>query len=133
MEAAQHRELLRRAIHDYLQGSASDELEDFEVAFDAVYDTVLRKIADSGEDKRLQDGKGIGFDAEIVAGTALAVACWVGAKLLAAAVADSIHRDFIPRLDVAERQLIEWTHRPELVRKLRDRIEGILRNLSSQK
>src|SRR5271156_1530195 len=116
-----HRELLKQVVADYVQSERPDLQEDFDLAFDAIIETISSKQSSLHEAARDE----IGFDGSLLTGTLLASAGWITAKLLEAAFRDSIKRDLLPRLDQAEQMLVNHGAAPVLVKKLRVRVEAI--------
>jgi len=121
-------EILRTVVREHLVESHRETVDEFDVSFPAIIEGMRTKIeiADPLEAGSRDD---LGFDASILVGTLISTACWIGLALLRAAFKDSIERDLVPRLDAAQEMLIRWSGKPELVRALRARIEGILKKL----
>ncbi len=132
MDEPAHKSLVRQAVYDYLSETAPRELDEFAVVFDGIYDTINRKLREDAEVDEPFDRNGIAFEPALLAGTTISIACWIAAKLIAATAADSIQRDLLPHLDLAERRLTDWTRKPEMVHKLRLRVEGILKRFADR-
>ena len=130
MTEASARDIARGAAEAFLSAEAPDELEDFGIVFDAVYRKAERKIGDDF-DHETQDFStdALGFDASLVGVSMLSLVIFTAGVLAKAALLDFLKRDTGPILDKVEEALAEHSGRPELVRKIRVRVERIISEL----
>jgi Arc/MetJ family transcription regulator len=121
----EEKDLTYEVVQDYLAEHDPHEAEDLDLVFDPVYAAVAQRSEPSAGEAR----EGIGFDANLLAGTAITIATQVALELVKAALRDAMDRDGPRLLDKVEGQLIEWTGKAKLVAALRDRVERILKKL----
>lgn len=125
----EEKEMLRRVVRAYLEAESPECLEEFDVVYDSVYETIQGRLAEKESARLDHPQTGIGFDSGMVAGTAISIACWVGLTLLRAILRDSAKRDLPLALNHVEPKVAGLTGNPQLVHKLRERFEGIVQRL----
>ena len=119
--------IIQGAVRSYLEDESPEELEEFDIVFEDVYETIERRISEKQNQKDENQGEGLAFDSNIVFGTTISVACWASAILVKAVVKDYAKHD-LPRIfDKIEPKLAAWFNNPELIIALRVRIERIIR------
>ena len=116
------------AVQAYLQDKSPDKLEEFEIVFDDVYETIKRRMSKKTGQVGESQKEGLAFDAGMVVGTTISVACWISATLVKAVIKDWTIHSLPTILDKIEPKLAAWTGKEELVRSLRLRIERIIKN-----
>lgn len=121
-----NRAAIRMVVAGYLDECHPAMRDEFVVCFDDVCDSIEATEASSEEPAAGH----IGFDGSLATGTVIAVAVWMTIKFFEAAFRDSIKRDLIPRLDQAEQRLIAAGADPQMVKRIRVRVEGILEEMA---
>lgn len=116
------------AVQAYLQDKSPDKLEEFEIVFDDVYETIKRRMSEKTGQVGESQKEGLAFDAGMVVGTTISVACWISATLVKAVIKDWTIHNLPTILDKIEPELAAWTGKEELVHFLRLRIERIIKN-----
>lgn len=116
------------AVQAYLQDKSPDKLEEFEIVFDDVYETIKRRMSEKTGQVGESQKEGLAFDAGMVVGTTISVACWISASLVKAVIKDWTIHNLPTILDKIEPELAAWTGKEELVHFLRLRIERIIKN-----
>lgn len=124
--------VVRKTVRKYLETEDPKRLEEFEEVFDDVFEIVRLRI-DGGTDadslERLDDGEGVPFDAGVLQGTAITVACWIATCLSVAALkyaGKSITEEHLSRLSD---QLIERGAAERIVRKIQTILLGVIQEL----
>ena len=121
------KEVLYRAVRSYLTDAYPDSLEEFETAFDVIYETLNSQERNIEPDSSSYDA--VSLDASLIDHTVVSLACVAGYTLLKATLKDFVRRDLPKILDEIQASLSQKTGKPELVRAIRERIEGILQSL----
>lgn len=116
------------AVQAYLQDKSPDKLEEFEIVFDDVYETIKRRMSEKTGQVGESQKEGLAFDAGMVVGTTISVACWISATLVKAVIKDWTIHNLPTILDKIEPELAAWTGKEKLVHFLRLRIERIIKN-----
>jgi len=120
------RDALRAAVRSCLAETNPELLAEFDVSFDGVFTTLERELPKTDEEGGPGQDDSLSFDAGVAECTLISLSCWVGLVFLRAALKDSLKRDAPRVLDALELKALKSGLPPDLVRKLRDRIEGIL-------
>lgn len=116
------------SVQAYLQDKSPDKLEEFEIVFDDVYETIKRRMSEKTGQGGESQKEGLAFDPGLVVGTTISVACWISATLVKAVIKDWTIHNLPTILDKIEPELAAWTGKEELVHFLRLRIERIIKN-----
>lgn len=124
-----NRSIVRRVMRDYLASETDVDLEEFEVVFDDVYATLERQMRETDTAEDRGDPAGIGFDVSTIMDSVIVATCFVTMRLVEAAVKAEIKQLLSQQLDSAEQSLARWTGKPELVCKIRERIERVIDEL----
>lgn len=120
------RGILRSAIGSYLQAEHPNKVDEFELVFDDVYETVKDQIdALPHSDEELRS-PGIAFDVSSIADPVISLSIVVGAVLLKAAAKVVIKDDLPPLFDKLEASLKAVFKRPDVVARVRHRIQRVL-------
>ena len=120
--------IVHSTVQAYLQDKSPDKLEEFEIVFNDVYETIERRMSEKTDQAEESQKEGLGFDAGLVVGTTISVACWISATLVKAVIKDWTIHNLPTILDKIEPKLATWTGKEELVHFLRLRIERIIKN-----
>ncbi len=121
--------IVHEAIRGYLLDEYPDKIEEFDIVFKGVWESLEREInfTNSVEDDFDESTQFI--DGLITQQAVVSLACFIGYSIAKAALKDSVVRD-VPRvLDYIENKLSLKTERPEIVHSIRERIEGIIKKL----
>ncbi|MHC4179844.1 MAG: hypothetical protein ACYSWU_20235 [Planctomycetota bacterium] len=121
--------ILYKAVKKYLEVDAPDRLEEFEIVFDDVCDAIEQHMREKPDTEETAHDRGIPFDAGMVAGTVISVACWIGFSLLAAVAKYSAKQGIPPVLDRVEAELAERGVDRNTLRKMRGIVQGVLEEL----
>lgn len=122
------KKIVHSAMQAYLQDKSPDKLEEFEIVFDDVYETIEKRMSEKTGQVGESQKEGLAFDAGMVVGTTISVACWISATLVKAVIKDWTIHNLPTILDKIEPELAAWTGKEELVHFLRLRIERIIKN-----
>ncbi len=123
------KEMVRNAVRSYLSESSPSSLDEFEVVFDSAYESIASSNASAEEKGRTLGYEACSFDGGIASQAIVSMSCVVAFALIKGALKDSVRRDLPAALDRLEAQLSAATKSPELVKAIRERVEGILQNL----
>jgi hypothetical protein len=123
------KDIIRTSVREYLEGESPAKLEEFDLVFDGVYRTIEKRMA--GQDAKVpsSDDGGLAFDAGVVVGTPISIACWIAAILVKGFIKGYAKEELPKRLDKIESALASRTNQPELVHRLRRIVERTLQNL----
>lgn len=124
-----NRAIVHRVVGDYLVSETDVDPEEFEVVFDDVYATLERRMRETPSPELRGDRGGIGFDTSIITDSVIVGACFIAMRLAEAALKAEARRLLSQALDSAAQSLTQWTGRPELVRKIRERVERVVDEL----
>lgn len=120
--------LLYRTVRTYLEEQSPEQLDEFDVVFDDVYDVIVHRVQEKDQQNGgdSYQGGGLAFDAGAIVGTLITTACWIGFTLLRAAVKYGVKERIRAALDRAQKGMEEAGVKHEKVQKLRQILEGIL-------
>ena len=98
--------VLRRAVREYVSATSPEQLEEFEVVFDDVYQAVHERMETALQTEEAEKEEGLPFDAGVLIGTAISTACWIGMYLLVAITKYAAKRGAKCALDDVEDRLV---------------------------
>lgn len=128
------REFIRRALYDYFEEQAPDDLEELNVVFDTTYGMLLEEVGDPDASSQGARGVGLPIDAAFVEGALVASGIWITANLVHGALRSRGREALSRRLDDLERwlgdELAGRGEELELLRGVRERVEAVLAGAS---
>ena len=125
------REILRQGVRGYLESQFPDLTEEYDAVFEDVYDTIELRLKQDSEYVSPREEAGLGFEAGLVTGTIISIACWIGIKFLIAATKVTARKNIPQALNTMEHKLIGWNCKPEMVKGVRKKIEEYLMEVFS--
>ncbi len=123
------KDTLRAVVRDYIQEQHPEEIEELDEVFDDVYDTIERRLTEQSCEASDAREDELAFDASIITGTTISIACWVALAFIRAGLKDARRRDLPKLLDLMENKLASFGGNRELIHSIRARVEGILQEL----
>lgn len=121
---------VRQAAQEYLQSQAHFDPAEFGVVFDDIYEVVEQRLSGpSGTDASTAGEDGLGFDASVVAGTSLSVACFIAAVFVRAALRAGTKTLAHCLLDKSEAAIVEKIGRAPEVHRVRMIVERIVQEV----
>ncbi len=123
------KEMVRNAVRSYLSESSPSSLDEFEVVFDLTYESIASNNATIEEKGKSLGNEACSFDGGVASQVIVSMSCIVAFALIKGALKDFVRRDLPAALDRVEAKLSTATKRPDLVKAIRERVEGILQNL----
>jgi hypothetical protein len=121
--------VLHTAVRTFLEAEASDQLEEFEVVFDDVYDAIDARVNAKLQEDRAEGELGVPFDAGMVTGTIISTACWIGYTLLIAVTKYAAKIRFADALDRAEGELRQRGVDRAMLHRIREVFQGVIEEL----
>lgn len=115
------KDLIYQSSGEYLEAREPQEVEDFEVVFDATFGMLTRQL--EADLAPVQEAHGrLRFDSPFAEVTAIASVVWMATLLVRAVVRGPRDEDILVRLGELEAQLVEHTRQ-------RERVEGLVETL----
>ena len=126
---AEPKSIVHDLVREYLQDDHPENISEFDMNFDFIWNCFESEsnIEDSDEG---QIGEGAQFIDPVITDQAIvSIACIAAHNLVMAMIRDSLKRDLPVILDSVEQRLVSKIGRPDIVKKIRERVQGILQNL----
>jgi hypothetical protein len=120
------RESVKEIIRDFLSENYPNCVNEFDVVFDAVYEAIDKREAAAAVGDNDTDEGALSFDGGTADSSMIVFACFVAYTMLKAALRDFTKRDLPKILDRVEAKLSTATGRPEVVKAIRQRVQGIM-------
>jgi len=120
---------LRRVVQSYVSEVCPERLDEFEAVFDGVCDSLSKRFQEAPDSGLGADQEGAPFDADMVSAGVIVVASFVGFSLLKAVgkyVGKALASEALTK---AQEELTQRYGRPDLVRRIRQIVEGIVKEL----
>lgn len=121
------KEIVYKVTFDYLDDANPCLVNELEIVFDSIFESLERENV--SEIKSSKELEGFHFDGGLADSALVSLVCYIALKLLNAAAKDFTKRDLPKLLDNAESELSNKLNRPDLIKAIRNRLEGILQSL----
>jgi hypothetical protein len=123
------RDKVKEIARDFLSETCPGFVEEFDVVFDAVYETFEKRETTTAVGDIDADESALSFDGFTDDSSMIVCACFITYIMLKAVLRDFAKRDLPKILDRLEAKLSTATGRPEVVKAIRQRVQGILQEM----